>query len=153
MKFALTRTDPGLHVLERWLGPMPYEPGNWRASWVTRGSSETISLDSIILETGTKDTYTFRVTGAVGEIANTAEIGPAAVRGINLHVSANIRDSAELAALNIPDHSALPFDRGRTGPARQWPEKSKSVMANVVVSSGDAQAEISSLAAGVIHWR
>ena len=139
---------PGLHVLERWLGPMPYETGNWRASWITRGSSETISLENIILETGTKDTYTFRVTGAVDEIANTAEIGPAAVSGINLHVSANIRDSAELAALNIPDippYHSIDAELDLQGSGREI----KVSNGNVVISSGDAQAQISSLAAGV----
>ena len=140
---------PGLYVLERWLGPIPYEPGNWRASWVTRGSSQTISLDSIILETGTEETYTFRVTGVVGEIANTAEIGPASVRGLDLHVSANIPDSADLAALNIPN--IPPYHSIEAKLDVQGSGQNIDVSnGEIVVSSGDAQAEISSLAASFI---
>ena len=100
---------PSLRVLEQWVGDLPYDPGPWRASWVTHGNRNTIALQDIVLESGSEQTFATRVEGSVAEIANTASIGPGAVSGVDLRLTAASSDSAFLANMTgidlPPDHA------------------------------------------------
>jgi hypothetical protein len=90
---------PSIAVLERWTGETGFEPGPWRASWITRGSRETLQLNDIVLEAGTADTFKLRVEGSIDKIANAVDISLSSVEGVDLSVSASTQDSAHLTAL------------------------------------------------------
>ena len=101
---------PSLEVMAPWLGQIPYDPGPWRASWITRGSTETISLSNILLEMGSKNALSLRVEGAISEIANTASVGLNSIKGLDLNVSAFTPDSQHLPPIEklaIPPHHEI----------------------------------------------
>lgn len=94
---------PSLSTLERWVGEVAWDPGPWRASWITRGDRETIQLENIILESGNREDLKLRVEGHIAAISNTATIGLSAIDGINLNLQAYTADSAHLARLTGMD--------------------------------------------------
>ena len=101
---------PSLDVMAPWLGQIPYDPGPWRASWITRGTTETISLSNILLEMGSKNALSLRVEGAISEIANTASVGLNSIEGLDLNVVAFAPDSQYLPpmeGLAIPPHHEI----------------------------------------------
>ncbi len=101
---------PSASVLSDWIENIQFEPGPWRASWVTRGDRQTIELSDIVVETGTEQTLLARVEGRIGAITNTPELGLAAFSDIDLRLEADTQDSVYLSRLtgfDLPPYHAL----------------------------------------------
>ena len=90
---------PSINVLERWLGQIPVDPGPWRASAAASGVVGDVSISQLLLETGSHDTYKLRIEGAIDQVADVRELGPAAITGIDLDATAHTFDSATLSRL------------------------------------------------------
>ena len=101
---------PALGVLERWIGTVPYELGPWRASAHIRKHEDRISLDDLVFEQGSHDTFELRAAGRVGNIAGYTGEELAGIEDVTLTVSAYTPDSAHLASLfdlDIPAHHEI----------------------------------------------
>jgi uncharacterized protein involved in outer membrane biogenesis len=101
---------PSMSVLAPWLGEVGFDPGPWRASWVTRGNRQQLRLDDIVLETGLEQTVLTRVEGEVGKIINATEIDQGSFSDIELQLTMATPDTAhlsELLDLNLPAYHAL----------------------------------------------
>ena len=135
---------PSLATLQQWVGELRYDPGPWRASWITRGTREIIQLEDIVLETGTEQTLIARIEGKIEKVANSSKIGLESVSGIDLILKASTPDSAylaELTGLRVPPYHALQAQLQVSGSGNELVLRNGTLRVN----SSDLQATVSDI--------
>ncbi|MEH6581730.1 MAG: AsmA family protein, partial [Halioglobus sp.] len=148
-RLALKLSGPSLAVLEKWLGPVPYEVGAWQASGVLRATAEGFALREIIVDAGDSDRLQLHAEGQIGEILDIAGAGLTAIEDVDLSMSVHTSDVASLASLAGIDIPEFQHTQGH------WRISGKGERLNVMdgvitVRDSDLDARISDIKATIL---
>lgn len=105
---------PTLGLLSGWLGPLPYEPGPWRASARLNRTEKGLRISEIVFDAGTGERLQIHGKGYVGEFIAPTDDEPMRLIGIDLELSAYSDDPAnlveQLADISIPEIQSIQGD-------------------------------------------
>jgi hypothetical protein len=139
---------PSLSVLQRWLGDLPFDPGAWRATGRLTGYRDNLTLQDVLVESGTSDTVEIRATGAVGTIQRDPQSDEDyLLEDIQFRLEAHALDSAALGTLlqldAIPPHQEVTASVGVSGTGKELSFSD----GELVISASDLDARIGPLSA------
>lgn len=134
---------PSLTVLERWLGELPYDPGAWRASGQLSGYRENLTLQDVVVESGTPDTVEFRASGMVGSIHRVQQPDESyVIEDIQFRLEAHANDSAAVGALlrldAVPPYQKVTASVDISGTGKEL----KLSNGELIISASDLDARI-----------
>ncbi len=98
---------PSLATLREWTGPLPVEPGPFRASALLDTQQRPMQLRDLQIELGQPEDALLRISGTLGLLAQEGATGLAAIRDARLRLALEMPDSSALRA-----YTAAPFPGG-----------------------------------------
>ncbi len=139
---------PSVTVLRRWLGELPFDLGAWRATGRLSGYRDDLTLQDVLVESGSPETVELRAAGAVGNIRRLPDdAGKYAFEDIQFRLDAHTLDSAALSALlqldAIPPHQEVTASVDISGTGREL----KLSNGEVLINASDLDARIGPLSA------